>query len=37
MQDFVPDKKYADVRPETRALAEVCLVLMNSNEFIYLY
>jgi hypothetical protein len=37
MQDFVPDKKYADVRPETRAMAEICLVLLNSNEFVYLY
>ena len=26
-----------DVGPETRALAEVCLVLLNSNEFIYVY
>jgi hypothetical protein len=25
-----------DVGPETRALAELCLVLMNSNEFLYL-
>ncbi|MBG88801.1 MAG: hypothetical protein CMO80_18130 [Verrucomicrobiales bacterium] len=37
MQDFVPDKKYADVSPETRAMAEVCLVLFNSNEFVYIY
>ena len=25
------------VSAETRALAEVCLVLLNSNEFVYLY
>ena len=24
-----------DVSPETRALAELCLVLLNSNEFLY--
>ena len=27
----------ADVTAEVRALAEVCLVLFNSNEFIYVY
>ncbi|MDO8540513.1 MAG: PSD1 and planctomycete cytochrome C domain-containing protein [Opitutaceae bacterium] len=35
--DFVPDLKLADAAPETRALAEVCLVLFNSNEFAYVY
>ena len=35
--DFVPDLKPADVPPETRALADVCLVLLNSNEFAYVY
>lgn len=25
-----------DVGPATRALADLCLVLMNSNEFLYL-
>lgn len=35
--DFVPDLKPADVSPETRALADVCLVLFNSNEFAYVY
>jgi hypothetical protein len=35
--DFVPDLKPADVSAKTRGLAEVCLVLMNSNEFIYVY
>jgi hypothetical protein len=24
-----------DVEPEVRALADVCLVLLNSNEFLY--
>lgn len=34
--DFVPDLKTGDVPAETRALAEVCLVLLNSNEFVYI-
>lgn len=36
-QDFVPDQKMADVDPSTRGLAELCLVLLNSNEFAYVY
>jgi mono/diheme cytochrome c family protein len=36
-QDHVPDLKPWDVSAEVRALADVCLVLLNSNEFIYLY
>ncbi|MEZ0276034.1 MAG: hypothetical protein ACAH88_14095, partial [Roseimicrobium sp.] len=35
--DFVPDRKMADVDAKTRGLAEVCLVLLNSNEFAYVY
>ena len=35
--DFVPDLKPWDVKPPTRALAELCLVLFNSNEFFYVY
>ena len=35
--DFVPDLKPADASPELRGLAEVCLVLLNSNEFAYVY
>ena len=31
------DFKPADVGPETRALAELCLVLLNANEFVYVY
>ena len=31
------DPEGADVTAEVRALAEVCLVLFNSNEFIYVY
>jgi hypothetical protein len=36
-RDFVPDLQMADVDPETRGLAEVCLVLFNANEFAFVY
>jgi hypothetical protein len=36
-RDFVPDLQEADASPETRALAEIALVLFNSNEFVYVY
>ena len=35
--DFVADLKPWDVGPQTRALADFCLVLFNSNEFVYIY
>ena len=35
--DFVDDLQPADCDAKTRALADVCLVLLNSNEFAYLY
>jgi hypothetical protein len=35
MSDYVRDPMPWDVEPETRALAELCLVLFNSNEFLY--
>jgi hypothetical protein len=35
--DFVADLGPGDVGPEVRGLAEVCLVLFNSNEFVYVY
>ncbi len=35
--DFVPDLQPDDVDARTRALAEICLVLLNSNEFSYVY
>ncbi|MBI1312834.1 DUF1549 domain-containing protein [bacterium] len=35
--DFVPDLKPSDVGPDVRGLAEVCLVILNSNEFAYVY
>lgn len=34
---FVPDAQMADADARTRGLAEVCLVLFNSNEFAYVY
>jgi hypothetical protein len=34
--DFVPDLHPADVDARTRGLMEVCVVLFNANEFIYL-
>lgn len=34
-RDFVPDIKPADCTPRHRGLAEVCLILLNSNEFAY--
>jgi Protein of unknown function (DUF1553) len=36
-QDFVPDLQPADVPKHTRALADVCLSLFNTNEFAYVY
>ena len=35
--DFIPDLQPSDVDAKTRALADVCLALLNSNEFVYLY
>jgi mono/diheme cytochrome c family protein len=35
--DFVPDVQAADVDVRTRGLAELCLVIFNSNEFVYVY
>jgi len=35
MRNFQPDLKPWDVGPETRGWAELCLVLINSNEFLY--
>ena len=34
MSQFQPDLKPWDVGPETRAWAELALVLFNSNEFL---
>ena len=35
--DYVPDAKPWTVEADTRALADVCLLLFNSNEFMYVY
>ena len=35
--EFVPDLQPSDVPAHTRALADVCLALLNSNEFAYVY
>lgn len=36
-EDYVPDEKPWTVSADVRALADVCLLLMNSNEFVYVY
>jgi hypothetical protein len=36
MKDYHPDLKPWNVGPATRALADLCLVLLNSNEFLYI-
>lgn len=35
--DYVPDAKSAAVSAETRALADLGMLLFNSNEFVYVY
>ena len=35
--NYQPDLKASDVDAETRALADVCLLLFNTNEFSYVY
>lgn len=36
-ESYIPDKKPSDVDAKTRALADACLLLLNSNEFVYVY
>ena len=36
-EDYVPDAKPATVSVQTRAIADMCLLLFNSNEFVYVY
>jgi len=36
-ENYQPDTKPSDVSPATRALADMCLVLFNSNEFVFVY
>ena len=35
--DYVRDAQSTDVDAATRALADLCLVLLNTNEFVYVY
>jgi hypothetical protein len=36
-QDFIPDALPSEQSAETRALADVCLLIFNTNELIFLY
>ena len=36
-EDYVPDLQPHEVDARTRALADVCLMMFNSNEFVYVY
>ncbi|YCM46086.1 PSD1 and planctomycete cytochrome C domain-containing protein [Verrucomicrobiaceae bacterium 227] len=35
--NYTPDTQAADVSPNTRALADLCLILFNSHEFVFSY
>lgn len=35
--EFEPDLQPSDVNRNIRALADICLVMLNSNEFVYVY
>lgn len=35
--DFVPDLRPSDVDKHTRAFADICLAILNSNELMYVY
>ena len=35
--DYIADPTLANVDVETRALSDICLVIFNSNEFLYVY
>jgi hypothetical protein len=35
--EFVPDLQPADVDRHVRAFGDICLVIFNSNEFVYVY
>lgn len=36
-EDYQPDLEYFQVQAPTRALADYCIILFNSNEFMYVY
>ncbi len=35
-ENYTPDLKPAQATPETRALADLCMVLLNTNEFLFI-
>jgi hypothetical protein len=37
VSDYEYNLRASDLPPEVRALADLCLVLLNSNEFVYVY
>jgi hypothetical protein len=37
VSEYEYDLRATEVSPEVRALADLCLVLLNSNEFVYIY
>jgi hypothetical protein len=37
MTNYEYNLRPSEVSPETRALADLCLVILNSNEFVYIY
>jgi hypothetical protein len=36
-KEYQADPKAWDVKPETRALADICLTLFNAHEFAFVY
>ena len=36
-EDYTPDRKPGEVSPFVRGLADLALLLFNSNEFLYVY
>jgi hypothetical protein len=36
-EDYQADQKAHEIAPQTRALADLCLILFNCNEFMYVY
>ena len=36
-EDYVPDLQPHDASRHVRAFADICLVVLNSNEFVYIY
>ena len=36
-ENYTPDRKAWDIKPADRAMADLCLLLFNSNEFVFIY